>query len=110
MEITTRDENDVKILLIEGELDTTSSPEAEAYLNNLREAGTQKILLNFEKLDFVSSAGLRVLLATAQELKTAGGGLRVCNLNADVKEVFDISGFSTLLMVFENEEKGLTGF
>ena len=110
MEIHTRDENAVKIVSFDGELDTNTSPEAEAYLNELRAGGTQKILLNFEKLDFISSAGLRVLLATAQELKGSGGGFRICCLNADVKEVFDISGFSTLLMVFENEVEGLVGF
>jgi anti-anti-sigma factor len=110
MEIHTRDENDVTIVSLDGELDTNTSPEAEAYLNELRAGGAQKILLNFDKLDFISSAGLRVLLATAQELKGSGGGFRICSLNPDVKEVFDISGFSTLLMVFENEAKGLTGF
>ena len=110
MKIHTKDENDVKIVLFEGEMDTNTSPKAEAHLNELRANGAQKILLNFEKLDFISSAGLRVLLATAQELKSAGGGLRVCSLNQDVKEVFDISGFSTLLMVFENETKGLSVF
>jgi anti-sigma B factor antagonist len=110
MEINTRDENDVKIVSLDGELDTNTSPVAEASLNELRAGGAQKILLNFEKLDFISSAGLRVLLATAQELKGSGGGFRICGLNPDVKEVFDISGFSTLLMVFENETKGLDGF
>jgi anti-sigma B factor antagonist len=110
MKIHTRDQNDVKIVIFEGELDTNTSPEAETHLNGLRAGGAQKILLNFETLDFISSAGLRVLLANAQELKTTGGGLRVCCLNPDVKEVFDISGFSTLLMVFETEDQGLSGF
>jgi anti-sigma B factor antagonist len=110
MKINTREENDVKIVLFEGDLDTISSPKAEAHLNDLRASGTQKILLNFEQLEFISSAGLRVLLITAQELKISGGGLRVCNLNQEVKEIFDISGFSTLLMVFEDETKGITGF
>ena len=110
MKIHTRDENDVKIVLFDGELDTNTSPEAEAHLDELRASGIQKILLNFEKLDFISSAGLRVLLANAQQLSSAGGELRLCNLNVNVKEVFDISGFSTLLMVFENEAKGLSGF
>jgi anti-anti-sigma factor len=110
MKIHTKDQNDVKIVLLEGELDTNTSPQAEAHLNELRANGIQKILLNFEKLEFISSAGLRVLLATAQTLKKDGGELRVCNLNPEVKEVFDISGFSTLLMVFENEAEGLSDF
>ena len=110
MEITTRNVNDVKVVQIEGELDTSSSPEAHQQLDQLREKGAKKILLDMAKLDFISSAGLRVLLATAQELKQDGGDLRVCSLNESVKEVFDLSGFSTLLMVLDNEEKALSGF
>jgi anti-anti-sigma factor len=110
MEITTRDVNDVKVVQIEGELDTGSSPNAQNQLDQLRGRGVKKILLDLTNLDFISSAGLRVLLATAQELKEDGGDLRVCSLNREVKEVFDISGFSTLLMVFDNEAKALSGF
>jgi len=110
MEITTRDVNEVKVVQIEGELDTGSSPDAQNQLDQLRGQGVKKILLDLTKLDFISSAGLRVLLATAQELKEDGGDLRVCSLNREVREVFDVSGFSTLLMVFDNEAKALTGF
>ena len=110
MKIETRDENGIKVVLIEGEMDTNTSPEAQSHLNELRSSGSQKLLLNFEKLDFISSAGLRVLLATAQTLKSEGGEMKVCNLNPDVKEVFDISGFSTLLQVYETEGLALSGF
>jgi anti-anti-sigma factor len=110
MNITTRDANDVKIVAIEGELDLDSSSEAEKQLTRMREDGIKKMLLDLGKLEFISSAGLRVLLATAQELKATGGDLRVCNLNETVKEVFDVSGFSTLLMVLDNEAKALSGF
>lgn len=110
MEITTKDVNDVKVVQIEGELDTGSSPEVQSHLDQLREQGAKKILLDMTKLDFISSAGLRVLLSTAQELKGDGGELRLCNLNETVKEVFDISGFSTLLMVLETEDSALSNF
>ncbi len=110
MVITTRDVNDVKVVQIEGELDTGASPEAQSQLDQLREQGVKKILLDMSKLEFISSAGLSVLLATAQELKRDGGELRVCSLNATVKEVFDISGFSTLLMVFDTEGRALSNF
>ena len=106
MIITTRDVNEIKVV----EFDTTASPAAESQLNQLREQGVRKILVDLEKMDFISSAGLRVLLATAQELKKEGGELRVCNLNETVQEVFDISGFSSLLMVFDNEAEAINGF
>jgi anti-anti-sigma factor len=110
MNITTRDVDEVKVVALEGELDLKASPEAEKQMNQLREDGVKKILIDLKKLEFISSAGLRVLLATAQEMKAAGGDLRVCSLNKTVKEVFDISGFSTLLMVFDNEAKAMVGF
>lgn len=110
MKITTKDSRDIKVVTLEGELDTITSPEARSQFSLLQEQGVQKILLDLAKLDFITSSGLRVLLATAQELKEAGGELRVCNLNATVREVFDISGFNTLLMVFENDAKAMSGF
>lgn len=110
MEMKTSTQNDVEIVSLDGELDTNTSSQAETHLNELRAGGAKKIVLNFKDLDFISSAGLRVLLANAQELQNVGGELRVCHLNADVQEVFDISGFSTLLNVFENETIALDGF
>ena len=110
MNIITRDVNEVTVVALEGELDLNASPEAEKQLTQLREDGVKKMLIDLEKLEFISSAGLRVLLATTQEMKAAGGDLRVCSLNETVKEVFDISGFNTLLMVFDDSAKALAGF
>lgn len=110
MNITIRDISDIKVAQLEGELDTITAPEAETAFNRLMEQDVNKILVNFEKLDFIASSGLRILLATAQRLKSDGGELRVCSLNETVQEVFDISGFSTLLSVFENEKKALNTF
>ena len=110
MVITTRDASDVKIVEFEGELDTNAAPEAEGQLNQLIEEGGKKLLLNFGKLDFISSAGLRVLLATAQGLKGSGGDMRICGLNETVQEIFDISGFSMLLSVHDTEENALSSY
>jgi anti-anti-sigma factor len=93
-----------------GNLDTNTSPAAQNTLNELIEKGSTKILVNLEKVDFVSSAGLRILLATAKRLSGAGGSLRITNLNETVFEVFEISGFSTILDVFSTEELALEGF
>jgi anti-sigma B factor antagonist len=94
MEITTTETGDVSVLDIQGHLDTNTSPEAEAAINALIDAGSSKILINFATLEYISSAGLRVLLATAKKLKSVGGDLKICSLNDTVQEVFDISGFS----------------
>jgi anti-sigma B factor antagonist len=110
MQITTREDNDVKIVTFEGNLDTNTSSDAQTTLSGLLTEGVQKILANCEKLDYISSAGLRVLLATAKQLNSAGGELRICSLNETVQEVFDISGFSTIFNVFATETEALNGF
>jgi anti-sigma B factor antagonist len=110
MEISISESGDVRILSFQGNLDTGTSPEAESQINGLIEAGTQKFLVNFENLDYISSAGLRVLLSTAKKLKPGGGDLKICCLNQTVQEVFDTSGFSTILSVTATEEEALGAF
>ena len=110
MEISTSESGDVRILSFQGNLDTNTSPDAESEINGLIDGGAQKLLVNFEKLDYISSAGLRVLLATAKKLKASGGDLKICCLNQTVQEVFDISGFATILSVASSEEEALGAF
>ena len=110
MEITTKDMNEIKVLQFQGHLDSNTSQEAEKFLNDLLGQQAKKILVDFEKLDYISSAGLRVLLSTAKQLKTVDGKLRLCNLNETVQEIFDMSGFSTILEVFRTEAQALEGF
>lgn len=110
MKIETRESQDIQIVAFEGNLDTNTSPEAESKINELIDAGKQKLLVNFEQLNFISSAGLRVLLATVKKLNASGGELRICSLNPTVQEVFDISGFVTILSVKSTEEEALLSF
>ena len=110
MKIETRESQGIQIVSFEGNLDTNTSPEAESKINELIDAGEQKLLVNFEQLNFISSAGLRVLLATVKKLNASGGELRICSLNPTVQEVFDISGFVTILSVKSTEEEALLSF
>ena len=110
MDIATRKADGVKVVDFEGSLDTNTSPDAEAHLTELVSQGANKVLVSFEKLDYISSAGLRVLLAVAKLLKSGGGDLRICCLNETVQEVFDITGFGTILNVFGSESEALEGF
>ena len=108
MEITVRDEGDTKVVMLNGKLDTNTTPTAEGEINALLEAGASKLLINFEQLSYISSSGLRLLLATAKRMKGSGGDLRVCSLNEMAKEVFEVSGFSSILNVFTNEADALS--
>ena len=110
MTISVKTANDVKVLLCEGELDTQTSPDAQKLLKQLIEEGARKVLVNFDGLEYISSAGLQILLTAAKQLKSVDGDLRVCGLNEVVKEVFEISGFVTFLKVFGSESEALEGF
>jgi anti-sigma B factor antagonist len=110
MQLEVKQTGEIRVLIFEGNLDTNTSPDTESTIKGLIDDGAQKILVNFENLNFISSAGLRVLLATAKKLKGTGGDLRICGLNPTVQEVFDISGFGSILNVAKSEADALSSF
>ena len=69
MQILIKTTNEVTVLAFEGKLDTQTSPDAQQQLTRLIEAGEKRFIVNFGKLDYISSAGLRVLLVAAKQLK-----------------------------------------
>ena len=84
-------------LALEGRLDTTTAPQLEAELKASLE-GVTELILDFEKLEYVSSAGLRVLLG-AQKTMNKQGSMKICHVNSDIMEVFEITGFSDILTI-----------
>lgn len=101
---------DIKVMAFEGNLETTSAPEAEQKINALIEKGVKNILINFENLNYISSAGLRVLLTTAKQLKFKQGMLCICSLNETVAEVFEMTGFTNIFNIFKTEAEALKHF
>lgn len=108
MEISTRTSNDTHIVAIAGSMDSTTSPEAQKALDGVL-AVASKVALDFTKLDYISSAGLRVVLGAAKTLLASRGSLGIFGLNPSVREVFEISGFSTILAVYPSEAEALAG-
>ena len=106
MQISTRTSNDIHIVGISGSLDSTTSPEAQKSLTAVL-AGAKKVALDFTELDYISSAGLRVLLGAAKQLRASGGKLGMFGLNQSVREVFEISGFATILSIYKSEAEAL---
>ena len=84
-------------IAVEGRLDTMTAPELEAELSKSLE-GTESLILDFSKLDYISSAGLRVLLS-AHKVMSCKGGMKVTNVNEIVQEVFEVTGFSDILTI-----------
>ena len=90
------DNNEVKFAL-EGRLDTVTAPELEAALKDSFE-GTTSLILDFEKLEYISSAGLRVLLS-AQKVMAKQGEMKIVNVNDIIMEIFEVTGFSDILTI-----------
>lgn len=84
-------------IALEGRLDTTTAPQLEQEINASIE-GVTELLLDFGKLEYISSAGLRVLLS-AQKKMNAQGSMRILNVNETVYEIFEVTGFSEILSI-----------
>lgn len=108
MNVTARVQNGVTLVAFVGSLDSNTSPEAQQAVDGVLAGGARKVVIDCTALDYISSAGLRVLLGAAKRLGGAGA-LRLFGLNQTVREVFDISGFSKILAVFSTEAEALRG-
>ena len=97
MTITKTENGSALTLALEGRLDTTTAPQLEAEVNGSIE-GVTDLVMDFEKLEYISSAGLRVLLA-AQKIMNKQGAMKLIHVCDDIKEVFDITGFADILTV-----------
>jgi anti-sigma B factor antagonist len=105
MDINARERDGIQIIDISGILDTNTSPAAESFIQNLLDLGNKRLIINLKNTDYLSSSGLRILLATAKKLWAVDGKLKICNPNKVVREILDTSGFSMILDVRESEEQ-----
>jgi anti-sigma B factor antagonist/stage II sporulation protein AA (anti-sigma F factor antagonist) len=108
--VTEESKGDVLVLRMNGRLDAVSSPNAERkvfdYINN----GQHKLLLDFAGIDYLSSAGMRMLLSVTKKLKTLSGKLVLCSVTTNVMDVLKMSGFDHVLELSQTEEDALRKF
>ena len=98
LNITQKTENKAVVFSLEGRLDTVTAEQLEAAVSQaLPEA--EELTLDFEKLDYISSAGLRVLLSTQKQMLAKAGSMRVCHVNETILEIFEVTGFSDILTI-----------
>lgn len=97
LNITKKTENGKLTLALEGRLDTVTAPELEKEVKESLD-GVNELEMDCSKLDYISSAGLRVLLS-AHKVMTSKGGMKVTHVNEIVAEVFDVTGFADILNI-----------
>ncbi|ANQ52689.1 STAS domain-containing protein [Flammeovirga sp. MY04] len=95
------------VINVEGFIDASNSSELEESIRNLIEKGSDKIILNLEKVTYMSSSGLRVFLMGSKELQAIEGQFRVCNANEVVMEILTISGFNMIVDIRDTLEEAL---
>lgn len=108
MRITQNLGNGLVNVKVEGRLDATSSIEAQKELERILDADSSKMLVDLSGLEYISSAGLRVLLVVAKKMQQKGGKIVLAALTPNVKEVFEISGFSSIFKIFDTVEESTT--
>lgn len=98
MQIEQVREEEKLILKISGRLETSTAPELQSVVENELD-GVADLWMDLETLEYVSSAGLRVLLAASKKMKARGGNMIVQHVNEEVMEVFEITGFKEILNI-----------
>ena len=110
MKIETRKIYDVLIVDMAGKLDTSTSGEASDQMIKIVQGDSKQIVLNLDGLEYVSSAGMQVILRASKLLQANRGELKICHANGMVKKVLETSGFNSLLNIYDTEKDAVTAF
>jgi anti-sigma B factor antagonist len=107
IEIRQEQHGDVRLLALSGRLDTETASDLELALQDLQADGARHFVIDLGDIGYVSSAGLRVLLALAKQLDGGRGSLKLCALNEAVRQVFDVAGFSRMFAILPDRDAAL---
>ena len=110
MDITTANRDGATILAVAGRVDTATAPALEQTINYEIEQQHRKILLDFSAVSYISSGGLRVLLATAKKLKNPGDKFALCNLSPEVLKILKLAGFTSIFSIYPSEGEARAGW
>lgn len=95
------------VIYVDGDLTTNTSPDVEAEILEVLEGESKHVVINVEKVNFIASTGLRVILALGKRLSGQGLKLTVCSMNPSTRSVFEMSGFAKLFPTYANEAEAL---
>lgn len=101
-----------KVLLVTvgGSLDADTSPKFGKKLQEEMQKGTVRIVINMNKLDYIASAGMGVLISTNEVLSKTGGEIRISSMSEKIQKIFKLLGFSSLFKTFDSDEKAIGSF
>jgi anti-sigma B factor antagonist len=108
--IKERKKEDISILYLEGYLDAHTSIELEKQFEKLVNEKRYNIVINFEKLSYISSAGLGVFMAYIENIRKENGDMKLCSMNEKIFNIFDMLGFPILFEIVNDEAMAINKF
>jgi anti-sigma B factor antagonist len=109
MDINQTSIDNVPIVSVSGRIDGTTSKDLETILNELIDQNKSDIVLDLEGVVYISSVGLRVLLAAQKKVRPKNGAVKLVSLQPFVREVFEMTGFTRLFSIYPNQGEALSG-
>jgi anti-sigma B factor antagonist len=109
MDISEDRKADAVILVLSGKLDATTAKTFEDRILGVINSGTQRLVVDLSQLDYVSSSGLRVFIIAAKRLQTVDGKIVLCSMKDNVRQVFDLAGFSSMLSIYGSRDEAIKG-
>ena len=103
-------QGDISILYLDGFLDAHTSSELEKAFEKLISERRHKVVVNFEKLSYISSAGLGVFMAYIETMRNNSGDIKLCSMSEKIYNVFDMLGFPILFEIYKEEKTALEKF
>ncbi len=105
--VTSRKLSDITLVKMHGSLASTTAGQGNEEMKKILDAGTKKIVLNLGDLDYMSSAGMRVLLLTSKLLSNDRGEMKICEAKGVVGEALTTSGFNSMIQLYNTEEEAI---
>ncbi len=110
MEIKAEQREKVTVVIPIGEVDTFTASQVADFLGSQLSAGKTRLVADLSQVDYMSSAGLRALLATLKEARHQGGDFRLAAVHDEVEQVLELSGFTGIFQVFPTVEAAVASF
>ncbi len=110
MEITQRERDAIVILDIQGEIDLYNAPEIKDTIQKLIEEQKYNIIINLEKVSYIDSSGIGALISSLSNLKKYQGSLKIINVYASVKKVFELTKLTSFFEIFDSEDEAVSKF
>jgi anti-anti-sigma factor len=109
MNVKVEASTDYTLVFVEGRVDTTNAVEFEKSMIEVIDSGCTKIILDCSGLNYISSSGLRIFLVVQKKMAAIKGHFFLCSMQPSIKEIFDISGFSSIFSIFAEQTDAKNG-